>query len=234
MGRVENGVTVSDAFYVPYYETQLFTPNASLVNDFDNPARFTDPDTRTFPSYLYHQLLAVGHIGDPATTIFLDQLEAHIMLAANTQSPVSWYVCAQGPKPDGATLSVSQHFTVRPGVSIAAAPDESAGCVRFTATIGPSFAPLVPTRKDCPSPWEELNQQAQAALGNPNLDIREFIVNAVPASFRDAVLRDPIVDCYDPLVVDPPGGPGNEQVFTSAGQPYPFYGEATVGWTTGA
>jgi hypothetical protein len=234
IGRVEDGTTISEAFYVPYYETQLFTPNPSLVTDFDNPRRFTDPNTRTFPGYLYRQLLAVGHIGDPATTIFLDRLEAHHMLEANRASPVTWYVCAEGPKPANAQgLTVSSHFTARPGVTIASAPDSSTGCVGFTATIGPSYTPLVPTRKDCVSPWEELNQQAQAALGNPNLDIRGLIAGKVPASFRDAVLRDPVVDCYDPLVVDAPGGPSGAKVFTSADQPYPFYGEARVSWKTG-
>jgi hypothetical protein len=232
MGRVDNGTTISEAFYVPYYETQLFTPNPSLVNDFDNPGRFADPNTRTFPDYLYHQLLAVGHVGDPATTTFLDRLEAHHMLDANRASPVTWYVCAEGPRPGAATLAVDYRFTARPGVTIASAPDSNTGCVKFTATIGPSYTPLVPTRKDCASPWEELNQQAQAALGDPNLDIRGFIAESVPESFRDAVLRDPVVDCYDPLIVDDPGGPGGDKVFTSADQPFPFYGEATVSWTT--
>jgi hypothetical protein len=201
------------------------------VNEFDNPGRFADPNTRTFPSYLYHQLLAIGHIGDPGTTIFLDRLEAHHMLAANTQSPVSWFVCAPGPKPSGANdIDVSYRVTTRPGVSITAAPDSSLGCVEFIATIGSSYTPLVPTRKDCASPWEELDQQAQAALGAPNLSIKDLIAEKVPASFRDAVLRDPVVDCYDPPVVDAPGGPSGAKVFTSADQPYPFYGQAQVRW----
>jgi hypothetical protein len=233
MGRVENGATVSEAFYVPYYETQLFTPNPALVNEFDNPGRFTDPDTRTFPGYLFHQLLAVAHVGDPRTTIFLNRLEAHHMLTANTRSPVSWYVCAPGPQPEEASLSVSYRFTTRPGVTITAAQDPSIGCVRFKAIIGPSYTPLIPTRKDCANPWEELDAQAQAALGTPNLSIKDLIAEKVPESFREAVLRDPVVDCYDPLVVDAPGGPGGGQVFTSAAQPYPFYGEATVAWKSG-
>jgi hypothetical protein len=230
----ESGATLSTAFYIPYYETQLFTPNPSLVNDFGNPGRFSAPDTQTFPSYLYHQLLAVGHLGDPATTTFLDRLEAHQMLDANRHSPVTWYVCAQGPRPAKASgLSISMAFTVRPGVTLASESDASTGCVRLTATIGPSYTALVPTRKDCSSPWGDVNQQAQAALGNPNIDFRNLIADKVPASYRDAVLRDPVVDCYDPLVVPPPGDPnGHPGVVTSADQPYPFYGEASVAWRT--
>jgi len=234
MGRVdkESGATISNAFYVPYDETQLFTPNASLANDFANPERFSDPDSRTFPSYLYHQLLAVEHIGNPRTTLFLHRLEAHHILDANRQSPVTWYVCAQGPKPANAKgLSISLDFTARPGMTISSESDPSTGCVRLTARIGPSYTPMVPTRKDCVTPWEELNRQAQAALGDPNLDIRDLVAGEVSASFRDAVLRDPLVDCYVPLIVPAPGNPnGDPGVFTSADQPYPFYGEATVGW----
>ena len=85
------------------------------------------------------------------------------------------------------------------------------------------------------TPWEELNQQAQAALGDPNLDIRGLVAARVQPTYRDAVLRDPVVDCYEPLIVPAPGNPNGDQgVFTSAAQPFPFYGTATVGWALSA
>ena len=101
-----------------------------------------------------------------------------------------------------------------------------------TAVIGMDYLPLTPARKDCVDPWSELNAQLQAALGNPNLDVKQLIEKQVPASFIPAVERDPIVDCYDPLQVAPPqlGQAGTHRIVTSATQPFPFYGEVRVAW----
>ena len=227
----EGSTTVSHAFYNPYFETQLFTPDATLSAELGNARRLSDPNTRPFPFYLYHQLLSLAHVGEAPPGGFINHLEAHHLLEANRASPITWYVCAPGPKPSGAKLSVSYHFTNRPGVSVSAGPDEDSGCVRFTGTLGPSYQPLNPERHDCVDPWSELNQQAGAALGNPGLDIEKDIEEKVPPSFAPAVKRDPSVDCYDPLTVPLPGGPNQAaKVFTSNDEPYPFYGEARVGW----
>lgn len=231
VGHAEGSKTVSHAFYNPYFETQLFTPDPALSAELGNDARFTDPETRPFPFYLTHQLLSLAHVGEPPPGGFIDHLEAHHLLEANRASPITWYVCAPGPRPSGAKLSVSYHFTKRSGVAVTAVPNEDTGCIAFTGTIGPKYTPLNPDRRDCPDPWAELNQQAGAALGDPNLDIEKVIEDKVPPSVAPAVKRDPSVDCYDALVAPLPGGPDQSaKVFTSDDQPYPFYGEASVSW----
>jgi hypothetical protein len=224
--------TVSHAFYNPYYETQLYTPDAALSADLGNARRFTDPDTRPFAFYLTHQLLSLAHVGDPPPGGFIDHLEAHHLLQANRASPITWYVCAPSPKPSNAGgVAVNYHFTVRTGVTVTATRNPETGCVAFTVTIGPNYTPLNPERHDCVDPWSELNQQAGAALGDPTLDIEKVIEEKVPPSFAPAVKRDPSVDCYDELTVPLPGGPDQRaNVFTSDEQPYPFYGEASVSW----
>jgi hypothetical protein len=230
----EGARTVAHAFFNPYYETQLFTPDATLPADLTNDRRLADPNTRPFPLYLYHQLLSLAHVGEAPPGGFIDHLEAHHLLEANRASPITWYVCAPQPKPQSASgLQVSYHFTVRSGVTVKATTDEDTGCVRFTGTLGPGYRPLNPERHDCVDPWSELNQQAGAALGQPGLDIEKVIEEKVPPAFAPAVKRDPSVDCYDALAVPLPGGPDQgARIFTSDDQPYPFYGEATVLWET--
>jgi len=231
VGHPQGSATMSHAFYNPYFETQLFTPDPALSADLGNHARLSDPNTRPFPFYIYQQLLSLAHVGEAPPGGFIDHLEAHHLLEANRASPITWHVCAPEPKPSGAKLSVSYHFTARSGVTLTATPDQDTGCVAFTGTIGPKYTPLNPERQDCADPWSELNQQAGAALGDPSLDIEKVIEEKVPPSFAPAVKRDPSVDCYQPLVVSLPGGPNQQaKVFTSDDQPYPFYGEASVSW----
>jgi hypothetical protein len=51
----------------------------------------------------------------------------------------------------------------------------------------------------------------------------------VPASFIPAVERDPVVDCYDPLHVQPPQLAVRSIILDDT-QPYAFYGEIMVSW----
>ncbi len=218
-----SSTTVAHAFYNPYRQAQYLAARGDLTNDFGYWARWSDPSVKPFPPYLVAELLRVGHIKEP----FHDQIEAHQMLKANVESPAPWYVCA--PAGGSGTLTYSYSFSVRPGVSITADPDQSKGCVRFTASITDAYRPMTPERSDCVDPWDELNAQLQAALGDPTLDVRKLIEKQVPASFLPAVERDPVVDCYNPLQVPAPSGTGRS-IVTSDAQPYPFYGEAKVGW----
>ena len=230
LGHTEGNATVSHAFYVPYYETQLYTPIPDLANAVtDNTARFNDPNTLAFPQFLVQEIVRAGHAGPAGPLCCHDRLETHVLLKGNTKSPMPWFVCAPGPK--GAHLAVNYKFTVRPGVTISATPNEDIGCVEFTATISRSFSPMVPQRKDCMLEWSTLDQQAQAATGNPDLKVRDAIDKLAPPSFLKNINKNPIVDCYDPLVVPAPGGPSqNQKVFVAPDQPFPFYGTATVRW----
>jgi hypothetical protein len=231
-GHQDGQATVSHAWYNPYYYTQLLNPNPILSNQLTNDARFSDPDTKTFPKYLVAELLRVGHLGPEGPLCCHDEIQAHELLTANTASPIDWYVCAPSPKPGGSHLSVSYGITVRPGVTVTVTPDEGLGCAAFHLEIGPSYIPLNPIRKDCSDPWADLNAQAQAALGDPTLDVRDLIESRVPPSFIEGVERDPIVDCYDPLQVPEPGEQGKDQSIAtvSTDMPYPFYGTITVSW----
>jgi len=229
--REQGSTAQSNAFYVPYWETQLYTPDASRVADFDDAQRLVDPTTLPLPQYLFNQLLRIVGVGDPGPLGFLEHLESHHVLEANRHSPVTWYACAPGPRRSGEDLSVSYRFTTRPGVSILATEDEDIGCVRFTATIGRSYQPLEPTRKDCELSWELLAEQTREALQNPMVNIRDLISEKVPESARAKVLRDPVIDCYDPFVVpDTAPTEGEQRIVMSANQPFPFYGTVEVRW----
>ena len=76
-----------------------------------------------------------------------------------------------------------------------------------------------------------MTPQLQQALGNPDIDILSLIKSKVGADLAPIVERDPVFDCYDPLVVAPPGPASGSGVVTNADQPYPFYGQATVSWS---
>jgi hypothetical protein len=229
-GRAQGRTTISHAFYNPYRELQLYTPIADQANALENPSRLNDPNTLTFPQYLVQEILRLGHAAPKGPLCCHDQLETHYMLGANTTSPVSWFVCAP-PGTKGSSLSVSYGFTVRPGVNLTVTALDDLGCARFDAIISASYTPLDPQRRDCRLSWRVLDQQAQAATGNPDLSVKDAVDKLVPASFLENVNKKPIVDCYGPLVVQAPSEIGHH-IETSASQPYPFYGFARVSWTT--
>jgi hypothetical protein len=225
-GHANGGTTVAHAWYTPYRFLQLLTPSPFLAADVTNTDRLKDPTTQTLPRFLVAELLRIVKGEDP-------QIVTHQMLGANTTSPVDWWVCAPGPKPDGATLKIQSAITVRPGVSVVGRVFEDIGCVHYTMTIGSDYRPMAPVQKSCEIAWDSINQQAQAALGTTDLDIKQLIASKVPASSAAAVERDPMLDCYDPLVVPAPGEPGKARsIATNASQPYPMYGEFKVSWST--
>jgi len=225
-GHADGDVTVAHAVYRPYNTTQLFTPDVDALTDFSNPDRFNDPNTASFPQYLYKEILRLGDLGEEPFCC-ADRLAAHMLIDATTDpSTVSWFVCA--PPGGSGEVSATSKFTTRPGVSITSEIDQSIGCAKFTATIGDDYSPLVPERHDCTLDWDTLTKQAIDATGNPNLDVKKAIEDQVPASFIPKVEKDPIMDCYD-LPEDPaPGGPDGQESFESADQPFPFYGVVEV------
>jgi hypothetical protein len=220
----QGAATVAHAFFDPYRVTELYSPDPGVSTAFGNNARFNDSNTQQLPSYFVSELLRIIQGTD-------SQITAHTLLTTPSIRSVTWYTCAPGQKPTGGKLSASYHFTTRPGVTLTATPDESIGCVRFDARIEPSFKPFVPVAKTCEYPWAQFNPELMLALGNPNLDILELIKSKVPAEFVPTVQRPVIFDCYDPLVVQAPGPANGQTGITTADQPYPFYGDATVSWS---
>jgi hypothetical protein len=218
------GTTVVHSFYYPYNVTELYNPDSSQVADLANTARFADPKTRALPAYFVDELLRIIN-GEH------DRIQAHILMKAAPVQPLTWYACAPSPKPAGAKVTASYQFTVRPGIGIQATPDNDLGCVRFDLKVGASYQPLNPTRHDCSTPWPELTPQLQQALMNPDIDILSLIKSKVGPDLAPIVERDPVFDCYDPLVVSAPGPASGSGVVLNADQPYPFYGQATVSWS---
>jgi hypothetical protein len=224
-GQSSGSTTTAQAVYNPYTVTQLFNPKLDLLTDFSNDKRFSDPLTQAFPKYVYGAILRLAGAG-PGGVCCADQLQAHMLIDANrTPGSVSWYVCA--PQGTSGALSYSYKFTVRPGVSISATPDEGLGCVKMTATIGRSYAPMVPDRRDCSLSWDVLTQQASAAVGSP-LDVKAAIEALAPASLISKVEQSPIIDCYQMPADPPPGGDSGQKTFVSNSQPFPFYGVVEV------
>jgi hypothetical protein len=224
-GAATGGTTTTQAVYNPYTVTQLFNPKTELLTDFANTARLSDPLTQAFPKYLYQEILRLAGVG-PSGLCCADQLEAHVLVDANrSPSSIDWYVCA--PSGSSGSLSYSYRFTVRPGVSISAEPDDTLGCVKMTARIGRDYTPMTPTRQDCTLSWDTLTQQASEAEMAP-LDVKKAIEALVPASLVPKIEKSPIVDCYQMPTDPPPGGDQGQKVFVSDAQPFPFYGTVQV------
>jgi hypothetical protein len=59
------------------------------------------------------------------------------------------------------------------------------------------------------------------------LDVKAAIIAQAP-SLAAKVSQPPIIDCYAPPAVLPPGGDSGQRVFVSASQPFPFYGTVQV------
>jgi len=225
----EGSATVSNVFSNPYTVTQIFNPDPAKSADFSIPDRDRDPDSMVFPKYLVN--LIIGMLGQGATAFQgKDQLESHVIIDPNRtlEDPVTWYVCAPGAKPANGSLSVTSNITTRSGVDVTVTPRDDIGCAELTARMTSAYTPAPLTRKDCTLDWDQLNQQASLALQQPGLDVRKAIDKLVPASIVDKVNRNPIVDCYDPLVAPPVGTSGKTVVNDQ--QAFPFYGTVTVAW----
>jgi hypothetical protein len=218
------GTTVVHSFYYPYEVTELYSPSPDQVANLANTARFTDPKTKTLPGYFVDELLRVIQ-GEH------DRIQAHILMKAPPVQPLTWYACAPSPRPAGSKLTASYQYTARPGIDIQVTPDNDLGCARFDLKVGASYQPLNPSRHDCSIPWAQLTPQLQEALANREIDILSLIKSKVGAALAPTVERDPLFDCYDPLVVAAPGPASGSGIVINAAQPYPFYGQATVSWS---
>lgn len=226
--QLDANTTMALAVFEPYRSTQFYTQDAAKAVDLTNTGRFSLLGSKPFS-------LALTEAIQTAVISGADHLLIHPMLEANRFSSLDFFVCAPNPRPAGAKLTASYRFTARTGVSIDADVDDSAGCVRFLATMGSDYAPQAVTLKTAPWSWNDLNATASQEAGTP-VDVRQAIIAGNPAAANAPALQadhDPQVDTYDPLA--PLSGADQEsptQISSKAdGQPFPFYGRVRVAWS---
>lgn len=225
---VDATTTESLALANPYRVAQLFTHDARAVTDFANDARFTT--AVPFPEHLVNEIAL-------AALNRSHRIEAHALLEATRFDTLRWQVCAPSPRPTGAALTYTYRFTARTGVNVTATALADAGCVRFTATMGASYRPLVPARSDREYPWDQISRDAEGA-GNTSIDVRERVLAVLRAQGLSTsnvafdAATAPYIDAYPPLA--PREGADRSSptgVVTGADdQPFPFYGRVTVRW----
>jgi hypothetical protein len=220
--------SIGMAVMVPYRSSLLFNPDVSFATAFDDQERFNDVDTRPFPHALVQAVLS-------AVATKADHLESHALMIPNRIDSIHWHQCAPLPRPAGARLDASWHFTARTGVTIQASLDDASGCVRFIATMGSDYTPMALPYADADWPWAALSASASGQLGQP-IDVRMAIIQDLGSSAASApalqVDHPPRVDAYAALQPRA-GADGDAPTAIDAhadDQPFPFYGRARVAW----
>ena len=216
---------------MPYRSSLLFNPDVTFADSFSDPSRFEDVDTQPFEAAL---IASVLH----AVETKADRITSHALMVANRFDKLVWHVCAPLPRPAGASLDASWRIAARTGVTIEAAPDDAAGCVRFVATMGQTYAPMALPFADADWPWSQLSASASSQAGTP-IDVRQEIIKVlagkgIDASRVPAVAEDhpPRVDAY--VALSPRAGADASTptaIDNSADdQPFPFYGRIHAAW----
>ena len=225
-GRAVGTKTVVNAFYNPVRETQLYHPDPAKALAFADPSRLTDPVAAPFPKALITDVLRLQNLG-PVGYTSIDHMESWAMLEPNHTSPVDWRVCAPAGS-TGGHLDIKYHWITRPGVEIQVVADDATGCAQVHTNLGTATIAPPPARV-CVLPWDFLNQEAAAEAGIPGLDLQAKLEPYVAAPFKGGLVPDPILNCYDPMMVpaleDMPAG---TQIDVMDGVLLPFYGTVTV------
>lgn len=223
--------TSSLMFVAPFRSSLLFNPSLALATDVTNTARFDDPATQAFPLALMAAVVDALNSG-------ADHITAHSMMIANKFNKLQWDVCAPLPRPAGAKLDATWHFTARSGVTVAGQADEAQGCVHFTAEMAADYVPAKPIWADAPWTWQKLSDSAGGQLGQ-SVDVRKEVMKIAKSLGLDpdnapALKEDhpPRIDAY-PMLQPRAGADKDGPIGVDSkadDQPYPFYGRATVSW----
>ena len=224
--------TIAAALVVPYRSSLLFSQDARSAVALLNTGRFTAEGAQAFPQAM---VTAV----EQAVLLNQSNLQTHALMIPNRFDALDFLVCAPLPRPAGASLSTSWRFTARSGVSVSAAPIDSAGCVRFTATMSADYAPMPLLLATAPWPWQALSDSASGQLG-VSIDVRQGIIDALTkrglntAAQAPALQPDhpPLVDAYGPLQTRPLADRDSPTSIEPRAddQPFPLYGRARVAW----
>jgi hypothetical protein len=221
--------TTAAVVAVPYRSSLLFSADPALATAFGNTARFDAG--RPFEQAMVEAVQNAVVLGTP-------RIGTHAMMVANRFAPLDFLVCAPLPRPPGAKLDASYRFTARTGVSVQATPIDGAGCVRFSASMGASYAPQRLDLAVADWPWQQLSDSASSQLG-ASIDVRQGIIDAlktrgIDASTSPALQIDhpPVVDAYAALQTRA-GADRDAPTAIDSGaddQPFPLYGRVRVGW----
>lgn len=219
--------TISVAVVNPFRPTQLFNPDENLANRFDDYKRFAASESKPFPDHLHDEIEKVVEVRSL-------NLEAHMLVEPAAFDVLNWLVCAPSPRPVGATLDFSYHFTARSGVAVDPVPLEEQGCVAILAVQGPDYRPATVRRSTVVWPWRAINKAAEEQ-GVP-VDVKAMIY-AILRKMGDPLTyigidADPKTDGY-PALHTLPGAQqdtGNDVIQGADDQPFPFYGRVRVSW----
>ena len=220
--------TVAVALFEPYRSSQFYTQDANVAVQVANAGRFSLIGTKPFPQAMVEAIQFAVVANTP-------YLMLHPLLEANRFTSLDFLVCAPLPRPAGAKLSATWRFTARTGISIGATPIDSAGCVRFTASMGSDYTPAPVALKTAAWSWQDLSDTASGQVGS-SFDVRAAILQGFPAAAGAQALQidhPPQVDTYDALAPLPGADQDSPSQISSRadGQPFPFYGRVRVAWT---
>ncbi len=159
------------------------------------------------------------------------RLRSFGLIDAEQVSPTDWDVCAPAGT-GGSHLVVHYDLVARSGVTLTVTPDDATpGCVRVHTAIGAGYHPADLTLRHCDLPWTYLDQVAGGAVGDPNLDVKQLILDQVGQQNADKLSQDPEVACADALAGPPvTATPTAQNIRVDDSQPFPFYGVVTVAW----
>jgi hypothetical protein len=227
--RADGAATVALAFAQPYRTSQLYGP-AALADKLDDDTRFTQSGVSPFIDQLETQIVR-------AALDEIQQFELHALVEAPRFEPLTWFVCAPGTKPAGATLDYSYRFVVRTGVTVTVARRGDSGCLRFHAEVGTGYKPAVPARSDYMWSWAQVSAEATSQYGT-QIDVRQSALDALRSQgFTNDIVAlhedvPILVDHYEPLA--PRAGADADTptaiIVGADDQPFPFYGRARVAW----
>lgn len=204
----------------PYRDTELYSPDASILGNVNDGSRLTRPDTKTFVPYFVDEVVRL-------LTGQADRLRSQELISAPRALPAPWRVCVP-PGSRRGELRVRYDLVTRPGVDVEVHKDERSGCATVEARLRRDYrAPDVALRS-CALPWMTLDRLAGEAVGSP-VDVRSIIKGYVPAAAWPLVDRDPVTSCGDALTApNVEAHPHERDVHVRARQPFPFYGVVTV------
>ncbi|HUY86677.1 MAG TPA: hypothetical protein VMU77_06150 [Acidimicrobiales bacterium] len=231
-GHKSGNSTIAHAFYNPYEVSQLYNPDTSVSGKVTDPSVLSSKSTQDILHYIVTAITRLAAGQDQAPTV-------PQVLVPFTSSPAPWQVCAPSGT-SGSKLNVSYDFSIRNGVSVSIAPNDSTGCAIVTTKLTASYQPAnAPGQMECPTDWNWLDSNALGNGGVGQVNIPQMILQQVQAispslaaSLASKVNAPVVSNCYPPLSVGGLASPGSgmHNIVTVPGQVMPFAGWVQVSW----